>query len=67
MNPLVTVVIVVCVLAFCLLIVRALQTKGDVRAMFKAWFVTFSIEAKDKRHRAPRGLIASRNRTRPSG
>lgn len=42
--------LIVC--AVCLLILLALCLKGDVKAMFKFAFLTFSLEAKDKKRKA---------------
>jgi hypothetical protein len=46
-QPTSVVVCIVCLL-LCLLVGFALYQKGDVKAMFKAPYVSFSVEATDK-------------------
>jgi hypothetical protein len=50
MTPIV-VCLLVCALV-CLLILAALRLKGDVTAHMKVSFLSFSLDAKDKRRRA---------------
>jgi hypothetical protein len=54
MEPSNTVLVVggVCLLAGLLILVIALRQKGDVRAIFRAPFLSFSLEAKDKRRKS---------------
>lgn len=46
-----TLIVVCAVVVVCLLVALALHLKGDVKAMLKVAFLTFSLEAKDKKRK----------------
>jgi hypothetical protein len=48
------IVTLVVVVVMCLLILRAMHTKGDVKAMFKAPLFAFTLEAKEGKKRKSR-------------